>query len=161
MSKLKALKIIGAHSINGAVRAFLFSEFDRKLPLFDKTGIEWRIRTFSFKGPGTAIISFENCKDRNQAEEIKGEILYQEAFLKSSEYLIDDLIGKVVSIGENEKAQISNVFNYGAGDILELAYNDKKVLIPFRKEFFKTVSRELSNINFQISIDIFKTFLNL
>lgn len=161
MSRLRALKIVGAHGINGAVCAFLLPEFDRKLPLFDSSGLEWKIKLFSFKNSNSAVVKFENCLDRNQAEKLKGKVLYQEAELKDSEYLIDDLIGKVVSIGEDEKSRIANIVNYGAGDILELSYNDKKVLIPFRKEFFEKVSATVADSEFKISKDIFKTFFDL
>ena len=44
---------------------------------------------------------------------------------------------------KNKKGIISNVANYGAGDILEVQWNDKKLeSFPFTNDFVETVDFE-------------------
>lgn len=155
LNRIKTLAIIGAHGLNGAVRTFLYPEFDRKKKIFDANNKVYNIASFSKAKGSIAVILFDNCRDRNVAESLKGVGLYQDIELEDSEFLISDLIGKKVQVGL-ETAEILNVFNYGAGDILELQFREKKVLIPFRHDFFV-----FNGQTFFIEESVFLSFYNL
>ena len=80
-----------------------------------------------------------HCKNRNDAEELINQKIFsfKENFpsTKSNEYFVVDLISCEI-IHENGTAlgSVINVDNFGAGDLLETVYKNKKIYIPLNDE---------------------------
>ena len=54
---------------------------------------------------------------------------------RENEYYISDLIGcKIILKKNNKPGEVTGVKNFGAGDLLEVKFDNKFVLIPFNKE---------------------------
>lgn len=156
---IPVIKVICAHGIRGAVRVFCFDEFDRKEQLFSSSKEAVKLVSFEKKDKHQAIVLLETIKDRNEAEKLKGVEFYQYINIEEDEILLRDLIGSDVIISNVGTARVTEVRNYGAGDLLELQYEGKTVLIPFLKRFF--TKYESSPNVFSIEKDIFLSFLNL
>ena len=80
-----------------------------------------------------------HCKNRNDAEQLKNQKIFsfKDNFpsTKSNEYFVSDLI-KCKLIHENGMflGNVINVDNFGAGDLIETIYNDKKIYIPLNDD---------------------------
>ena len=80
-----------------------------------------------------------HCKNRNDAEELKNQKIFsfKENFpsIKSNEYFVSDLIS--CEIRNKNGIHLGNVIsvdNFGAGDLLETIYKDKKFFIPLNDD---------------------------
>jgi 16S rRNA processing protein RimM len=65
------------------------------------------------------------------------------------EYYLADLVGLRAVSGTGEFfGRVSNVFNFGGGDILELAYanSGETVLLPFKKEIIPNIDLEAGQV---------------
>jgi 16S rRNA processing protein RimM len=86
-----------------------------------------------------AVIRFRGVNDRNQAEALNGTQLFVERDslddddLDEDEYFYADLEGLEVRDGEgNSYGIITAIFDFGAGDILEITQSGKRAqMIPF------------------------------
>jgi 16S rRNA processing protein RimM len=88
------------------------------------------------KGVVTARI--ENIADRSQAEAAKGVRLYEpRAALPvppAEEYYVADLIGlSAFAVDGAPLGRIKAVFDFGAGDIIEVSGEQGDLLVPFTK----------------------------
>ena len=94
------------------------------------------------------ICRIAGVANRNDAEAIRGTKLYcpRSAFpqLPEDEFYVEDLKGmKIVDESLNQLGFIKNVMNFGAGDIIEVEFDDKtkdSELYPFTKLFFPCIS---------------------
>ncbi|MBB1249651.1 MULTISPECIES: ribosome maturation factor RimM [unclassified Rhizobium] len=85
------------------------------------------------------VIRFRGVNDRNQAEELRGTELYVERDalddedLDDDEFFYADLEGLEARDADgNAYGVVSGIFDFGAGDILELTQEGKRAqLIPF------------------------------
>ena len=132
--------IAGAKGIRGEVRIKSFTEDPRDVgsygPVTSGDG-----RKFVLKVTGTAkeMVTgrLDGIDDRDAAEALKGTQLFVErAALPKPEdgsYYHADLIGLVVRLTTGEwRGTVSAVFNFGAGDVLEIARPDGDTeLVPF------------------------------
>lgn len=96
-----------------------------------------------------ALIKFKEINSVNDAEIYKGKDIsvYRSEiskFLSENEYLISDLIGKVVYSSDDEKiGVISDVGSNNAGELLQIKdYNGNLHLVPFVKEIVPVVDIE-------------------
>jgi len=88
-----------------------------------------------------------HCKNRNDAEELKNQKIFsfKENFssTKSNEYFISDLIGcKIRHKNRSVLGNVISVDNFGAGDLLEIIYKDKKIYIPLNDDNVLSVDLE-------------------
>ena len=154
-------KIINAHGIKGDVKMKSFtttpSDLCKYSPLLKKDDSELKIKLKSVNSD-VIIAHIENIDDRNLAESLKGtEIFTLKSSIideKNNEILISDLIGfKVLDNNSNEIGTITNIFNHGAGDILEiqlykkektalLSYNKYSILEQNNKQGFLKIDTE-------------------
>jgi 16S rRNA processing protein RimM len=87
------------------------------------------------------IINLKEINNRTGAEGLKGQEIYidkaQLKNLENEEWYHEDLIGlNVQTSSGNEFGKIQAIFNFGAGDILEIKLvNNKIEMIPFNKDF--------------------------
>ncbi len=142
--------IATAHGVHGSVKIKSFMESVKTLCSlnFFKTidGKELKIKSIKPHKEDIVIASFEDIKNRNMAEELKGTQLFidreslpeiedEETFYHS------DLEGlKAHSITGKKIGIINNVLNFGAGDILEIKLKSNElVCAPFNKDAVTTV----------------------
>jgi 16S rRNA processing protein RimM len=135
--------IIGAaQGLRGEVRVKPYTEEPLALSeygtLYDADGRAFEILVIR-QTKEMAVIRFRGVNDRNQAEALNGTELYVERDalddeeLDEEEYFYTDLEGlEALDADGNSYGVISAIFDFGAGDILELTQVDKRAqLIPF------------------------------
>lgn len=144
LKKKVCLAVIGSpYGLKGNVWIKIFNPDPRSLKvykvLYDEAGRAYEIMTLRMKKNGV-IVHFKGVEGRSAAEALKGINLYarREHFpsdLDDDEFYQVDLIGLCVYNGANKiLGYVSGVFNFGAGDLLEICLETRKtVLIPFRK----------------------------
>ncbi len=158
--------IVGAHGIKGEVKVRSWTAADRDIGAYGTLCNKDGQRLFELKVVGRGK-DFLRCKikgvdDRNEAEMLVGTELYVKRAalpdLADEEYYQADLIGLSVcleSSGE-EIGEVAGVYNFGAGDILEIRLKDTNRLemIPFNRQYVPqilfaqgrlTVSAEIVN----------------
>ena len=134
--------IVGAHGIRGEVRVKCFTDQPEDLgsygPVQDESGqrrFKLRIKGVS---KGLALVALNGVVDRNQAEALKGVKLYVDrSFLPAldeDEFLVADLVGcNAVSPSGEPLGAVSNVFDFGAGELLEIVGKDGAIMVPFTR----------------------------
>lgn len=131
--------ILGAHGIKGEVKFKLTLEND---DILKKYGVPVSVDGTPFsiagwrQGPKGPLLRFENIKDRDQAEDLRGIALYipREALpkLEHDEIYTSDLIGlRVLSHDGKEMGKVADVFSNGAQDVLTVYHQAKEVLLPY------------------------------
>lgn len=149
---IPALKINAAHGIKGDVKVFLYVEdVDLLRHIKNFTTKDGKIFTLKSIKPGEKIVTaaFEGVTDRNMAEALRGTELFMPKHAlpeieDEDEFYIDDLIGLKVRLQDGtDFGTIRTVWNFGAGDILEIEKLDGgELLLPFRLEFVPEIDVE-------------------
>ena len=87
------------------------------------------------------IASIIETKNKEQAEGLKGQLIYLEKRLlpklMANEFYYDELKGLKIRIdGSIQKGIVKDVFNFGSGDVLEVSLDDKEatIYIPFDRD---------------------------
>ncbi len=146
---IEVLRVVGAFGIKGQLRAVLFSDnICAYKKVYTSDGCEFDFRVIRFVGGKHIIISLSGINDRTEALSFKGAILYVKKSdleqTNENEYYVCDLIGKNVKIIDHEdiSCKVVNVFNFGAGDLIEISYQDATFMVPFKKENFPSNEHE-------------------
>lgn len=143
--------ITGAHGIKGQVRIRSLTEDPAALatykPLTDVAGVT----KFALKITGAVrdefIGTLKGVADRNAAEALRGTELYAPRAalpeLADGEFYRADLVGlKVQNAAGHALGTVSNLVNYGAGDLLEITPIAGKIFfLPFRDAFVPVVNK--------------------
>lgn len=128
------------------------------LDLFDGTGRCFRVLRFIFRPKGRLIMFFSGIEERSQAELLKGLSLYLPRehlpSLEEGAFYTYALVGcSVFSVTGNKIGRISNVANFGAGDLLEVEQEstatkreESRFFVPFQKAFVLAVDPEKQEI---------------
>jgi 16S rRNA processing protein RimM len=100
--------------------------------------VEWKFDSVVMR-QNKCIAKPSHCKSRSDAEELKNQKIYtlKENFpsTKDNEYYVSELINcKIKHKNGKDLGEVMDVNNFGAGDLLELIYNNKKIYIPMNKE---------------------------
>ena len=143
--------ISGVHGIKGEVKVKSFTVADKDIGSYGTLENKDASKTFVLKVIGRSK-ELLRCKikgidDRNAAETLIGTELYvnREVFpdLEDDEYYLADLIGLKVfeQSSEIEVGTVAGVYNFGAGDILEIKVKatSKLEMLPFTKEYVPEV----------------------
>ena len=98
----------------------------------------WNFKRIILKG-NKCVVHLNNCFSIEDAEKLKGQKIYSSKknlpAKKHNEYYVNDLIGCKIIIKNNKSTgEVINVKNYGAGDLLEVKFKAKIILIPFNIE---------------------------
>lgn len=155
---IKAGEIVAAHGIRGQVKIRSFTERPQDIasygPLWDAYGERrFQIRLHG-QGKDLLIASLEEVTDRNQAEAMRGTGLFipLDALppLTGQNWYVRELIGLSVQNADGAPmGTVSAVHDYGAGDILEIAFSEgESRLFPFRRAFFPEVNTDKGYITF-------------
>lgn len=138
------MAVIGsAHGTRGEVRVKSFTADPMALGayglLYDKTGKSYRIKSLRPQKT-VVIVHFEGVDNRTLAEMLQGTELFIDRArlpddLEDDEFYQNDLLGFTVCDPDGrEIGYITAFFNFGGGDIVELAIKGgKNRLIPFTK----------------------------
>lgn len=142
--------ISSAYHLKGLVKITSFTSDPKdicKHLCFDKKGKEYKLK-FIKSDKKKIVARIEGITDRTMAEEILKTKLYIPRSslpeLESTEYYISDMIGmNVLDEQNNEIGKVKAFHNFGAGDIIEIAFADKKSeMHPFTKELFPEITKE-------------------
>ena len=148
-----AAVVASTHGVHGHVKVKCFlenpMEFSKFSPYYDKTGEEayWVKKILSQKGD-VLIVSLEGVSDRNYAEQMRGTELFVPRSklpeLSSNTFYHHDLIGlKVHSSQGTLLGDVHALYNFGAGDILEIKTLEEKLeMLPFTKECVPEIHNE-------------------
>ena len=116
---------------------------------FDRS-IYWNFKNITMKG-NKCVAHLNNCFSIEDSTKLKGQKIYSSKnnlpAIKDNEYYVNDLIGcKLIIKNNNSTGEVVNVKNYGAGDLLEVKFKAKTLLIPFNNEnniFVNLTKREI------------------
>lgn len=144
--------ISSAHGVKGHVVIKSFTDPAGNivnLPVFDQYNNPVKLKIIRAKSDGNLICSLDNCHSRTEAERFIKKSLYclrsnLPPILSEDEFYIEDLKGlKVVDLNGNHIANITNIANYGGGDIVEVQFlaNGKFEMLPFTKELFPEITK--------------------
>ncbi len=117
-----------------------------QLPLINQDKERFEITSARLNASGRVICKTGGANDRQQADGLKGCQLFclraDLPQLEDEEFYAEDLKGmKVVDSSLNSLGSIKNILNFGAGDIIEIDFNDGKMeLFPFTKEIFPIIN---------------------
>ena len=135
---------MGAQGLKGEVKAKIFTATPDALPRYGKLhardGRMFTITAFRAAKPGGAVIAFEEVRDRNSAEALKGTELFvsREALPEpdEDEFYHADLIGLEARDHEGRVlGKVVGVHNFGASDVIELVRDDgDSVHLAFTRE---------------------------
>ncbi len=147
-------KIVKACGIKGEVKAFIEESYrnyvveqEKSIRIFlegDKKQLSFIIRREEAK---FLVLSINGITNRNLAENIIKKKLcsFEEDLpqLEEDEFYYSSLKNLPVYEGENHIGKIKDLFNYGAGDIIEIELlNGETVLYPFNKEIFVSITKD-------------------
>ena len=144
--------IAGVHGIKGEVKVKSFTADDADIGAYGKLENKDGSKTFALKVIGHSK-ELLRCKikgvdDRNVAETLIGTELYVNRNvlpeLDEEEYYLADLIGLKVmeQSSKDEVGVVAGVYNFGAGDILEIKVSatNKLEMLPFTKEYVPEIN---------------------
>tara|TARA_Y100001936_G_C15642150_1_gene442010 strand:+ start:80 stop:586 length:507 start_codon:yes stop_codon:yes gene_type:complete len=138
-----------AQGLNGEIKINILTSSLESFKLIDQYFLEGDLFQFNFKTfrySGKKIIaSVSNFKNRNDATKLNNKKIFtlRKNFPenKKNEFYVADLLGcEVLNLNEKKLGQITNVKNFGAGDLLEIKKNQKTFFIPMNNENLKEIN---------------------
>jgi 16S rRNA processing protein RimM len=132
--KVKLGVVVSPHGVRGHVKIKTFTEEPENLcaygALEDAKGKLVEVRISGKTAKGLLIAFVKGIADRNAAELFTGTELFvdRDALPEADEgeFYHEDLVGLVVKDTEqNVLGKVAGAHNYGAGDILEIAFDEK------------------------------------
>lgn len=148
---LQAAVVVAAHGIRGQVKLRSLLPYPEELEEIDTLCDAFGKKTYSIKITSGAapqyIASIEGIKDRNAAELLKKLVLYTKAE-NISEPEHNYLVGKSVTTAEGKAyGVITEVANYGAGDVVEIKKETGETeMLPLNDQFIKISGEEITII---------------
>lgn len=134
--------IVGAHGVRGAVRIKSFTEVPADMavygPVSDETGkLRYRL-TLLGESKGVVLAELKGVSDRNAAEALKGMKLWVERSAlpppDEEEFYYSDLVGLRAELADGtEMGRVKGVFDFGGGDVVEIAGPQGSVMLPFTR----------------------------
>lgn len=145
--------VVGVHGIKGEVKVKSFTENDRDIDKYGPVQSKDGSKSFEIKVVGHSKellrVKIKGVDDRTTAESLKGVEFYVARSVlpeikDEDEFYQADLIGlKVVEQESNsEIGVVCGIYNFGAGDVLEIKLADSKnsEMIPFNKQYVPIVN---------------------
>ncbi|MDR1361787.1 MAG: ribosome maturation factor RimM [Holosporaceae bacterium] len=137
------LRVNGAFGVSGFLRAVLFSDnLKRYEKIYNANGDAFAFRLVRFISGNSVVLSLDGVCDRNRAETLKGSVFYVPRAdlppLADSECYLCDLVAKPLKIiGRDDLGgKVLNLYNFGAGNLLEVSCENKSFFVPFTRENF-------------------------
>lgn len=142
--------IVGAHGVRGDVKVKSFTADPEAVaaygPVLTEDGTNQLALRVKGRSKGTVTCSVKGIADRTSAEALKGTRLYLPreslpAESEDDEFYHADLVGLVAEMadGSGPVGEVVAVYDFGAGDVLELkpvagGVTSKPVMVPFTRE---------------------------
>ncbi|MDF1587149.1 ribosome maturation factor RimM [Marinimicrococcus flavescens] len=136
--------ITTAHGVRGALKLRCFTEEPENVaaygPLCDEHGHELFELEIVGRTKGGVIVRARGIDDRDAAEALRGTHLYvpRERLPEpdEDEFYVEDLAGlEAVSPSGEVRGKVLGVFNFGAGDVVEIVTPEgRPLLVPFTRE---------------------------
>ena len=161
-------KIVAAHGIRGEVKIKTFTAMPKDVFSYGALSNIDGTRFFEliFKGlmKGLVRVQIKGVNTRNEAESLVGEELYisrdKLPELQNDTFYQADLVGAdVLDVKTASKiGHVVGVYNFGAGDILEIKFDDVKQteMLPFNNSYVpsvdvknKTIGVAFRSMNYQ------------
>lgn len=144
-------KIVGSHGVHGRLKIKTYTEKPESIVQYgevhDHEGRKFVMEITSIRRE-MAIVQLQGVTRKEQADELIGrELFIDRSQLPETEgrrFYLDDLVGmEVVSATGKRAGEVTACHNYGAGDIIEIAFdNGSSDLFPFDRETFPDVNLE-------------------
>ena len=142
--------IVGVHGIRGEVKIKCFCDNEKHLTAYGALSNEKGDMTLDIKIVGHSKdllrAKIKGVEDRTTAESYVGTGLYIKRdklpSLDEEEFYHADLIGLDVKNTQGESlGEVNAIYNFGAGDILEIKSKDGVLeMLPFNKTFVPTIN---------------------
>jgi len=164
--------ITGAHGVKGEVKVKSFTALPASIaaygPLFDESGQRRFDLSLSGRtgeaGKDVLVGRIQGVADRNAAEALKGQRLYvaRQQLPQSKdpdEFYLADLVGLAVRNEAGvELGRVSEVVNYGAGDVLMVDGGAQGAFdLPFAKAFVPQIDLAAGSLTVVLPSDFFET----
>ena len=148
--------ISGAHGIRGQVKLHALTADPLDIVSYgilqDKSGKEYDLKIVSCNND-IVIAEIKGITTRNESEALRNVKLFVPRSAlpepEDDEYYLEDLIGcNVITENGDNFGLVSNITNFGAGDIVEikLANTGEKELFPFTKATFPKIDTKNQRI---------------
>ncbi|HEY2445870.1 MAG TPA: ribosome maturation factor RimM [Rhizomicrobium sp.] len=144
--------VIGAQGLRGEVRVKIFTETPERLAVYGALhtaeGRSLDVVQVRNARAGTAVVQFKGIEDRDGAESLAhAKLFVARAALPETardEFYHTDLVGLRAQDGDGRViGEVSAIYNYGAGDVIELSRGDgSTVLLPFTRETVPEIDLE-------------------
>jgi len=152
-------KIVNTHGIKGELR--ILSKFNYKDKAFKSENTIYigenhkeEIITSYRKHKMFDMITLKNYNNINQVLGFVNEKVYIERNvlkLATDEHLDEDLIGLKIISNEELIGEVTDIYEAGKNNkVLETLIGNKKVLVPYNKEFVKNINTETKTIEVNI-----------
>jgi len=154
-------EILRPHGVRGELRMRVLTEQPDRLPQLDHVYLadapddaapaRRALNGVRFN-KSYALLSFAGCRDRNEAELLRGKVVMisadQAAPLEEGQYYLFDLIGLRVIADQIEIGRISEVLQTGANDVYIVEGEEYgEVLVPAHDETIQSINFEAGIIN--------------
>lgn len=148
-------KVVNVFGIKGQLKIKILSEeftnYNKQKVLVDKNKNPVEITYLNITTNNLAIISLKNLTTRNEAEALKNLQIFVHrkhlSPLKENEIFAKDLIGKPIFFQNKEYGKVVDIYNFGAGDIIEVIdLQGKKALVSLNQIAINKNSIELLSI---------------
>ena len=155
VGRLRVGVVIGAHGVKGALRIKSFTadplDLTRYGPLTTESGERWRLIGAKAGAKGVVTAQVDAIGDRETAEAKKGVTLFidRDALpeAEEDEFYVTDLIGlKAWSLEGAELGTVTAVFDFGAGDVIEVKGEGGEWLLPFTRRVVPVVDLKAGRI---------------
>ena len=119
-----------------------------KIAIVNKKMEDIKLKIIKQNSDGDLICRLKHINTRNDIELLKGHKLFclrsTLPTLSNDEFYIGDI--KNLDVVNNNLELIGvvvNIYNFGAGEIIEIKFNENKIeLFPFTKELFPTITND-------------------
>lgn len=156
MEYVKIGVVVNTHGLRGTLKIKSFTDFKeerykKNTELYILYRNEYlKVTVNNYKTvKGLEHINFKEFTNINECEKYKGSDLFISADmiheLGEDEFYFDELIGMDV-YGDELIGVVTDVRDVPQGELLEVKRKDKNILIPFNKQFVKSVSKDLNKI---------------
>jgi len=135
MELIEVGQIVNTHGIRGEVRLNPWTDDINDLlelsVFYSQDKSVYKVESSKIH-KNVLIIKFSGISTMNDAEKLKGKILFTEKVpLPEGRYYIQDLIGLTAVDGDEELGNLTDVFNTGANDIYEIKTKEgKNIYLP-------------------------------
>lgn len=149
---VEIFQVLRSFGVRGGVKIRPYADgLSSYKKVYDSAGKEYSLR-LSKRDP--SVVFFEEIADRNTADTLRGQVFYVNRKdlkpIPSDQFYVCDLIGKAVAVENSDlHCEIVSFQNYGAGDLVELSFENKTFLVPFTKQNFPTSELVISRSAFE------------